>query len=360
MVFLQVILFLTLFEVANSQIQFITPQAYEIIPSNSEYEITWVAEASGQGTITLFGGQSADSFNKLWDIAYYIDVAGGTFSWPVGRPTLGTQLLAFYGLKFSLDGSDGEFSTSSLFRIKDGNDQSATPSSSPSDNEPSSSTRRTNPATSNVSPVEGTSETNLPTSIAIPVGNTTPTTPTSSSAIPAESTSETTHATNDASPVGNTSEANSTQSSISPVESTSNLPVLPVPTATDSRISIPTGSSQTLNSTRRIDNGALAGIVIGSVAALGIFSSLLGFVMHYRRRYLRERGLLKNRASEIDGRYKKAELETRRCGIKVTRVYELDTAREPQEADGVMKPAELDAAAWRSVSVKEQEWNDIQ
>lgn len=48
----------------------------------------------------------------------------------------------------------------------------------------------------------------------------------------------------------------------------------------------------------------------------------------------------------IDGRFKKAELDNEDTEVapRYPRLYELTAVREIQEADGKMKPAELDTA----------------
>jgi hypothetical protein len=86
------------------------------------------------------------------------------------------------------------------------------------------------------------------------------------------------------------------------------------------------------------------------VTALAIFASLVGLVLYYRRRLL---GKIRGSGSEatdseIDGRFRKAELDAEGPERRVTRVHELDATREVQEADGRMKPAELDGTNTRS------------
>jgi hypothetical protein len=80
---------------------------------------------------------------------------------------------------------------------------------------------------------------------------------------------------------------------------------------------------------------AIAGIVIGAVSVLITFVSVIGLVRYHRRKLL---GMVMKRNSKIDGKFQKTELKRR-----VTGVYELDSNREIQEADGRMIPAELAA-----------------
>ncbi|GAW24030.1 hypothetical protein ANO14919_136090 [Xylariales sp. No.14919] len=95
-----------------------------------------------------------------------------------------------------------------------------------------------------------------------------------------------------------------------------------------------------------LSRSMIAVVVTAVVLFLLIFSGLGGLVLYYRRNLLaRVKRSTSGRSvqSEVDGRFRRAELDARGPEVRVTRVYELDATREVREADGRMKPAELDA-----------------
>ncbi|RWA05800.1 hypothetical protein EKO27_g9305 [Xylaria grammica] len=149
-----------------------------------------------------------------------------------------------------------------------------------------------------------------------------------------------------------------------PVTASSASPSLPNPTlgatgsidfatlGTESRpgtsMTQPPASAQATARNRQpgLSRSMIAVVVTAVVLFLLIFSGLGGLVLYYRRNLLaRVKRSTSGRSvrSEIDGRFRKAELDARGPEVRVTRVYELDATREVREADGRMKPAELDA-----------------
>jgi hypothetical protein len=96
-----------------------------------------------------------------------------------------------------------------------------------------------------------------------------------------------------------------------------------------------------------LGSGAIAGIVVGAVSALTVFAGLVWLVLYYRRRLMgkmKNTGSKRSSNSQIDGKFRKAELEAEGPEVRVTGgVHELDATREIQEADGRMRPAELPA-----------------
>ncbi|KAI0855324.1 hypothetical protein F4860DRAFT_521660 [Xylaria cubensis] len=108
----------------------------------------------------------------------------------------------------------------------------------------------------------------------------------------------------------------------------------------------------------KLPAGTLVGIIVGAIVGVGIFATLIGLVMYYRRKATREKkGLQTPDAGNLDvnakkdpdvnTQYFKPELEA--AGAE--RVYhELDGARSVQEVDAPSYPTELDSNARSELS----------
>ncbi|KAI0540406.1 hypothetical protein GGR58DRAFT_499211 [Xylaria digitata] len=105
-----------------------------------------------------------------------------------------------------------------------------------------------------------------------------------------------------------------------------------------------------------LSGGAVAGIVIGSLAGAGIFASLLGLVVYYRRKSQREDnnkiasdpvaggGIAdKKDGDAVEAQYQKPELDAAAGPPRV--FYELDGAQPVHEVDVPRNPSELDSNA---------------
>ncbi|KAI1737386.1 hypothetical protein F4680DRAFT_428450 [Xylaria scruposa] len=295
-------------------IEFLAPQENEAIVAGSTYIIRWAATSSnGNGTMTLLGGQTSESLSNIWEIADFIDVAGGSFSWPViGFPTPG-GLFALYGFNFSLEGNQNMFSISPPFNIV---------STRRRDTRDSGKYKGDDHDTDTDDDDDGDDIFPLPP----PLANAAPT---SIEPPPVISSSES--SLDFVSPVP-TEVSTSTSSN---GHSTSSRHSSNIPSPTQSPVPGP-----------KMGSGAIAGTVVGATTALVAFSSLIGLVLYYRRRLLsgeRSSNPEQRRGSKIDGIFRKAELDAEGSQVKITRLYELDATREVQEADGRMKPAELDS-----------------
>ncbi|GAP86785.1 hypothetical protein SAMD00023353_2100940 [Rosellinia necatrix] len=116
------------------------------------------------------------------------------------------------------------------------------------------------------------------------------------------------------------------------------------------RISTSPSSSQAprfpSNERLGISSGAIAGIVIGDMEALAIFSGLVLLVLYYRKR-LFDTGRLSGSNTSGDtgiyGSFTKAELDAEGPQVVISRVYELEATREVRELDGRGSPMELDS-----------------
>ncbi|KAI1758060.1 hypothetical protein F4782DRAFT_10610 [Xylaria castorea] len=251
----------------------------------------------------------------MWEIAYSIDVAGGSFSWPVGFSTLGASFSYFYGLNFSLDGGEGTFSISPPFNIISGRDNNG------SRHEDDDSDDNADGGVSHSIDQSGTPTNAIPdTSLDTPTF--------SSSSLTFTSTMTTGEVSTNSSGDGYVASGISSRYS-----------------------SYTTSPTQSLISGLRIGNGAIAGIVIGATISPAAFASLIGLVLYYRHRSSSEKGSSnpeQSRDSKIDGKFKKAELDAEGPQVAITRVYELDATREIQEVGGKMKPAELDSTVLKS------------
>ncbi|KAI0864018.1 hypothetical protein F4860DRAFT_27177 [Xylaria cubensis] len=339
-------------------VEFLAPRQNETILSDSTYTIRWAAKSSnGRGTMTLLGGQTSESLSKIWEIAYSIDIADGSFSWPVGFPTLAGSLSSFYDLNFSLDGTEGVFSISPLFYIepmrdkvgvlidKDDNRGSDKRSDDELDDKhhrDESGDTDENDENDRGNPHHSPSNSVTTTGADENDGNGF-----------LRGDPRTTGADeNDDNDRGDLRHSPSSQTSISITTTGAALPSSSgdgyVVNVTSSWYSSDTASpAQSPVPGPRVGNGAIAGIVIGATAALATFASLVVLVLYYRRRLSNSKISLKpeqNRDSNIDGKFRKAELDAEGSQVTITRVYELDATREVQEADGRMKPVELDSA----------------
>ncbi|KAF2971925.1 hypothetical protein GQX73_g1662 [Xylaria multiplex] len=117
------------------------------------------------------------------------------------------------------------------------------------------------------------------------------------------------------------------------------------PEATDTRSPPPMPANDS-NRQPVLSKGVIAGVVAAAVLSLIIFSGLIGLVLYYRGKLLaRIKRSISGRSTrlEMGGRFRRAELDARGTEVHVTKLYELDGTREVREADGKMKPAELDA-----------------
>ncbi|KAI0105108.1 hypothetical protein GGR51DRAFT_520918 [Nemania sp. FL0031] len=334
----QQLLWLTLWTIPFSQgasfVEFLAPQQDEVVTANSIYMVKWATGPStGRGTMMLLSGEMVDSLNELWEIAYSIDVASGNFSWPVGSPTRGTSLSNFYSLNFSRDGSDGEFTTSPPFRILSSDGHNASDSSV-------------------------TDKSNIDNIVNHKDDNDLE-----------DGRHEDDHVDDgDDDDDHNTRDYSQLRPWLSEVTS-----LMPNPTSTATRNTVLVSTMSTsLNrseytpkkttsepsssntapailssaSARGLSSGIIIGIVTGPVLSLAIIGILVWFTLHYRRKSLGKNKLSgsgNHRISEIDGRYRKAELDAEGPELRVSRMYELNATRDIQEADGNEKPVELDS-----------------
>ncbi|GAW20577.1 hypothetical protein ANO14919_100850 [Xylariales sp. No.14919] len=288
----------------------VSPGQGEVVPADSTYTIRWSGATSGDAsewlgtcTITLLIGQQSPPLSKLWEIAYGIDLASGSFDWPVGFPTSSTSLGRAYALNITLDSHEDIFFASSEFHVEE------------SDN------------------TGGDSDHNSQTSVA-----------TTASSNTRSRVTTTTGATN--SSIISTSETYSSQTN-KPLS-----PITPTPSTTapgdepSSTSSAPdqqaTGKAQVSSLSKGVIAGIVTAVVLYVVGVLGF----IGFICYYKLGVLQKMMQLMSRAkhkSVIDGRYRKAELDCEGHEVNVTRRYELDATREIQEADGREQPAELDS-----------------
>ncbi|KAI0432036.1 hypothetical protein F5Y09DRAFT_172816 [Xylaria sp. FL1042] len=117
-------------------------------------------------------------------------------------------------------------------------------------------------------------------------------------------------------------------------------------------------SSQSKSSSTGLGGGAIAGIVVGSLAGVGIFAALLGLVVYYRRKSQRDEKKTAGAATAPDAssssekkddgaQYFKPELDA--AGSERV-YYELDGAPQVQEVDAEQIPIELDSNARSELS----------
>lgn len=221
-----------------------------------------------------------------------IDVAGQSFSWPVGYPTPEAQLARLYALTFTLDTKEGISAVSPSFEIAEGSsDNNVADGEEYDDDSPGSSEPKSRPAT---------------TSLAIL--STAPSYTPSLKPILTDSQS-----------------SSSTMSTVASIPSQSGLSDL--------------GERPGLSPTE------IGGIAIGTVVA--IFIGVIVLILYRRRRVLHLKRP-SNSHSSIYGLFRKAELDAEGQEIKGTKLLcELDATREVQELDSRMKPAELDPTVVR-------------
>ncbi|KAI0552336.1 hypothetical protein F4679DRAFT_535319 [Xylaria curta] len=108
----------------------------------------------------------------------------------------------------------------------------------------------------------------------------------------------------------------------------------------------------------KLPAGTLAGIIVGVIVGVGIFTTLIGLVVYYRRKATREKKVLatsdaaglgadSKKDTDVNTQYFKPELEA--AGAE--RVYhELDGAHLVQEVDAPSHPTELDSNARSELS----------
>ncbi|KAI0483671.1 hypothetical protein F4859DRAFT_512318 [Xylaria cf. heliscus] len=278
--------------------------------------------------MTLLGGQTSESLSGVWEIASFIDVAYENFSWVVEAPLLKPHRY-FYGLKFSLEGSEGIFSISPPFTIVSRDDDSMNCDNADMNvkhierrveggNDGGDSADDDNPDKVNDDPSEAGNGVDTPND-----DNKSSTQDRPQSSLPSPKVTSTT-----------------TTPVIVPADADEN-----VTSQSNSKLSSNTATpAPNLISDPRISKGGIAGIVVGATVFLVVFTSLIGLVWYYRRRLLgkaKSSSSDENRNSKVDGRFIKAELDVEGSQIAITRVYELDSTGEIREADGNMKPAEL-------------------
>ncbi|KAI1154048.1 hypothetical protein F4825DRAFT_207629 [Nemania diffusa] len=142
----------------------------------------------------------------------------------------------------------------------------------------------------------------------------------------------------------------------SPSSTASNATVSSTSTSTSTTPSATTTGSETAapqpapSGSSRLSGGALAGTVVGSLAGGGIFATLIGLVVYYRRKSLREKetasdaslGGDKKDIDAAEARYQKAELAA--AGTEKV-FYELDGTTQIQEVNALSNPTELDSNA---------------
>ncbi|KAI1359653.1 hypothetical protein F5Y08DRAFT_349467 [Xylaria arbuscula] len=281
----------------------LSPGQDEVVPTDSTYTIKWSGEMGaslGTCTITLLIGQQSLPLSRLWEIAYGIDLASGSFDWPVGFPTSSTKLGRVYGLNFTVDNQEEIYFTSSLFHVGSSDDTEG------DDNDNT----------------EGDTNQNDQTNVS---------TTASSSTISSITSTTGTH-------------SSQTNRSLSPITSVSSTkPPKDEPSSTN------TASTQQETGNRQgfsLSTGVTAGIVTAVVLYVVGLVAFIVLICYYKARVLEKMKLLvsgRKHKSEIDGRYRKAELDCQGHEVKITRIYELDATREIQEADGRERPAELDS-----------------
>ncbi|TRX92354.1 hypothetical protein FHL15_006740 [Xylaria flabelliformis] len=291
----------TFYQGTSGFVECLAPQENEVVVADSTYIIRWAAKSSnGNGTMTLRGSQTLESLSNIWEIADSIDVADGSFSWPViGFPALGGSL-AFYGFNFSLEGSQIMFNISPPFNIV--------------------STRRHDTGRDMGQGAEGgggAADMNGDVSHSVVNTNTSPVlTPLPALASTAPTALLPSFSNEWGLIIMSPAVTEVLTSSSNNGYSTSSRHFNNSPSPTQRPVS-----------SQRIGSGAIAGIVFGAATALVAISSLLGLVLYYRH-----------------GKFRKAELEAEESQVTIKRVYELEATREVQEADGRMKPVELDSA----------------
>ncbi|TGJ80130.1 hypothetical protein E0Z10_g8644 [Xylaria hypoxylon] len=343
---LQKLALLSLSGIACSQgtnfVEFLAPHKNEVVAADTAYVIKWAPKSStGNGTMSLLAGQTSETMSKIWEIACemssiclndLIDVANGSFSWPVTSPTL-AQSSNFYALNFSLDGSEGTFDISPPFKIAF---EAIRGRNDPSDDH------------------QGGQVTNVSRDKGQGSGTITPTTMLTSRKFSDKSTNR-----NQGTPVFD-------MSSLTTSSMTGLAERVPISSNNDKDAGNNSSSKRSnlngdiivndssglisgLDSTTELSTGAVVGIVIGAATALAIFSSLIWLVFYYRRKSLKKVHCpVKSTCQPKKSPCSKGNCQSKAVDVacphmRMARMYELNATREIQEADGNMKPAELDS-----------------
>ncbi|KAI8631096.1 hypothetical protein F5Y19DRAFT_473495 [Xylariaceae sp. FL1651] len=274
-------------------VDFLAPQDNEKIRADSSYMIKWDPKLQfGKGRMSLLSGESPESLSIYSVISDILPVADGIFCWEI---MLSEELpLAdnpLYNAQ-SYDTSDNTSNEISDRATPDGDDDNDRDGD---DGPPHKPPTRTTTFDSKTSLATFSGNSSTPTGIitSIPPGT----------------------------------------QSLGSIQ----------PASTDDRSSSQAASSQARRPS--VGTGMITGIAIGATAVVLTFAGLIGLVLYYRHRLL---GKSNHAASDtqddlkIDGKFRKAELDAKEPEIKVTRVHELNTTCGIREADGIMKPAELD------------------
>ncbi|KAI0534886.1 hypothetical protein GGR58DRAFT_33329 [Xylaria digitata] len=111
--------------------EIIAPRENEVLDSTDlTYTIKWTAESSdGTCKINLLAGSTPDQMTNLSGIASNVEVANGSFAWPVQFSPLSPELHLVYGIEIILDSDPGVSDVSAPFRVTNGDDVLMTTSS---------------------------------------------------------------------------------------------------------------------------------------------------------------------------------------------------------------------------------------
>ncbi|KAF2963687.1 hypothetical protein GQX73_g9893 [Xylaria multiplex] len=322
-------------QVTNTFVEFLAPQKSEVVTVGIEYVIKWVPESPiGSGTMSLLTGQTSESLTKIREIAYLADVTNGSFSWPVAPPAL-AQSSSFYAFNLSLDGSESTFAISPLFKISfetipgsngtcDDNLAGQTTNAHRNQNQSRRAIRPTTMLTSRKQVFNKSTNQNQGTPV-----------------FDMSSFATSYMAVVEKSPISSNNDKDAADNTSSKRFNPRNNVII----NSNSGFST-SGLTSDSNSGSQLSNGAIAGIVIGASTAVAIFSSLIWLVFYYRRKLLEK---VRFCVKETCGPEKPSPKESCRPNAVATtcsqtetaKMYELNATREPQEADGKMKPAEL-------------------
>lgn len=167
----------------------------------------------------------------------------------------------------------------------------------------------------------------------------------------------------------------SSSSSSSTTSTTTSTMATTMSTATSTTAQPTSGESSGSNKSNNLGAGAIAGVVVGGIAGIGVFATLIGLVVYYRRKALREKKLdstmttttpdepgaaaavtadtkgnpnvdtqyLKPELDAVYAQYMKPELEANGGTERV--YYELDGAHLILEVEGPVHLPELDSNA---------------
>ncbi|KAI0540247.1 hypothetical protein GGR58DRAFT_522587 [Xylaria digitata] len=333
---------ITYSQATNTFVGFLAPQKNEVVTAGTEYLIKWVPKSPmGSGTMSLLTGQTSDSLSKIRDIAYLANVTNGSFSWPVASLAL-AQPPNLYAFNLSLDGSEGTFAISPLFKIS----FEAVPGSNDTNDDDLGG------QTTNFHKNQGQSR-----------GTITPTTTLASRKVFDKSTHQ-----NQGTPVFDMSSFTTSYTTVaekSPISSNNDKDAADNRDSDSKRFNhrndviinsnsgfSTSGPTSDSDSGSQLSNGAIAGIAIGATTAVATISSLIWLVFYYRRKSLEKiRFCVKGTCSPEKpcpkGNCLPKAAEAGCPQMKTAKMYELNATREPQEADGEMKPAELDSTVPR-------------